>query len=154
MPKLVREGRDDPGDEVQKMNVDDFRQSLEQEFEAARNSYKPNKADWLDGVVGADPAATTDRYARRGRTGVDRSQASQAKIGQQADRDAGWLQPSHRTLKRVIGNRRKMIEEGEGIDWAMAEHLAFATLLCGGLSGAPVGPGFASAAPSRSVIPC
>ena len=35
----------------------------------------------------------------------------------------------HPTLKRVIENRRKMIETGEGLDWATGEHLAFGTLL-------------------------
>jgi 2-oxoglutarate dehydrogenase E1 component len=32
-------------------------------------------------------------------------------------------------LKRVVANRRRMIEEGTGIDWAMGEALAFGTLL-------------------------
>ena len=41
----------------------------------------------------------------------------------------------HRTLQRVLEARRKMIEEGRGIDWAMAEQLAFGTLL---LDGFPV----------------
>ena len=35
----------------------------------------------------------------------------------------------HRTAKRFLDNRRKMIETGQGIDWAMGEALAFATLL-------------------------
>ena len=41
----------------------------------------------------------------------------------------------HRTLQRVLEARRKMIEDGEGIDWSMAEQLAFGTLL---LEGFPV----------------
>ncbi|ESR24054.1 2-oxoglutarate dehydrogenase E1 component [Lutibaculum baratangense AMV1] len=36
---------------------------------------------------------------------------------------------THRTIKRLLDNRRKMIETGEGIDWAMGEALAFGTLL-------------------------
>jgi 2-oxoglutarate dehydrogenase E1 component len=35
----------------------------------------------------------------------------------------------HRTLQRILDNRRKTIEEGQGIDWSMAETLAFGTLL-------------------------
>ena len=35
----------------------------------------------------------------------------------------------HRTLQRVLDARRKTIEEGQGIDWAMGEQLAFGTLL-------------------------
>ena len=41
----------------------------------------------------------------------------------------------HRTMQRVLDARRKMIEDGAGLDWAMAEHLAFGTLL---LDGFPV----------------
>jgi 2-oxoglutarate dehydrogenase E1 component len=36
---------------------------------------------------------------------------------------------AHKTVKRVIENRREAIEKGEGLDWGTAEHLAFATLL-------------------------
>ena len=35
----------------------------------------------------------------------------------------------HKTVERVIDSRRAAIENGEGIDWATAEHLAFASLL-------------------------
>ena len=51
----------------------------------------------------------------------------------------------HPRLKRVIQQRRKAIEDGSGIDWATAEHLAFASLLVEGfpvrLSGEDVGRG-------------
>jgi 2-oxoglutarate dehydrogenase E1 component len=35
----------------------------------------------------------------------------------------------HKTVQRVVEARRKAIDEGQGVDWALAEHLAFATLL-------------------------
>ena len=35
----------------------------------------------------------------------------------------------HKTVARTVEARRKMAETGEGLDWGMAEHLAFATLL-------------------------
>jgi len=51
----------------------------------------------------------------------------------------------HPRLKRIIAQRREAIRSGEGIDWATAEHLAFATLLAEGfavrLSGEDVGRG-------------
>ena len=56
--------------------------------------------------------------------------------------------------QRFLDNRRKTIETGEGIDWATAEALAFGTLLLEGHPGAPVRPGRASAAPSRSAMRC
>ncbi len=38
----------------------------------------------------------------------------------------------HKTVGRFLDNRRKAIETGAGIDWAMAEALAFGTLLTEG----------------------
>jgi 2-oxoglutarate dehydrogenase E1 component len=38
----------------------------------------------------------------------------------------------HRTMQRILDARRKMIEDGQGVDWAMAEQLAFGTLLTEG----------------------
>jgi 2-oxoglutarate dehydrogenase E1 component len=35
----------------------------------------------------------------------------------------------HKTVQRVVETRRKAIDDGHGVDWALAEHLAFATLL-------------------------
>ncbi len=38
----------------------------------------------------------------------------------------------HKTIQRFLENRRKMVETGEGIDWAMGEALAFGTLVTEG----------------------
>lgn len=38
----------------------------------------------------------------------------------------------HRNLKRILGNRQKMIDEGRNIDWSTAEALAFGTLVAEG----------------------
>lgn len=38
----------------------------------------------------------------------------------------------HRAVKRIFDDRKKMIETGEGVDWAVGEALAFATLLVEG----------------------
>jgi 2-oxoglutarate dehydrogenase E1 component len=102
----------------------EFRAHLETEFETSE-SYKPNKADWLDGAW-SGLTRPDDDDARRGRTGIsmERLHNLGTKITEIPD-DFN----AHRTLQRVIGNRRKMIEEGRGIDWAMAEHLAFASIL-------------------------
>ena len=39
----------------------------------------------------------------------------------------------HRQVKRVYDQRKAMITSGEGIDWGMAEALAFGTLLIEGV---------------------
>ena len=86
--------------------------------------YKPNKADWLDGRWAGLSLAGDDE--RRGNTGVD--PASLKEIGRRIT-----LVPNdfnaHKTVQRLLERRREMIETGVEIDWGMAEHLAFATLL-------------------------
>ena len=123
--RLAREGVMTE-DEIGKMKAD-FRAMLEQDFESA-DAYKPNKADWLDGKW-SGLTRPEDESARRGRTGVDMERLRD--IGEKITEIPGYFN-AHRTLKRVIGNRRKMIETGEGIDWAMAEHLAYGTILTDG----------------------
>ena len=38
----------------------------------------------------------------------------------------------HKGVKRVYDQRRQMVESGDGVDWGMAEALAFGTLLSEG----------------------
>ncbi len=123
--RLIREGVMTEA-EVVKMKAD-FRAMLEEEF-AIADSFKPNKADWLDGKW-AGLTRPEDESARRGQTGVDLGRLRD--IGHKITEIPEHFN-AHRTLQRVIGNRRKMIDEGEGIDWAMAEHLAFGTILTDG----------------------
>jgi 2-oxoglutarate dehydrogenase E1 component len=96
---------------------------LENEFEASEG-YRPNKADWLDGRWSGITLA--EEGPRRGDTavGID----TLKKVGAML---TGIPQgfTVHKTIERLLGNRRKMIDEGSGIDWSMAEALAFATLL-------------------------
>jgi 2-oxoglutarate dehydrogenase E1 component len=102
-----------------------FRKRLEEEFDAS-DSYKPNKADWLDGRWSGLKATKHDDDPRRGKTGVDMDRLKH--LGEQITRVPDGFN-IHRTLKRVIDTRRKAIDEGRNIDWATAESLAFATLV-------------------------
>ena len=101
----------------------DFSAFLDREFEAGK-SYRVNKADWLDGVWSGFGLPEDDD--RRGKTETDIS-----KLKQLGERITALPENfnMHKTVARVIDARRKAIEEGRGIDWALAEHLAFATLL-------------------------
>ncbi|HVL71769.1 MAG TPA: 2-oxoglutarate dehydrogenase E1 component [Beijerinckiaceae bacterium] len=109
-----------------------WRQKLEAEFETAA-SYKPNKADWLDGRWAGLKAVREDvDDARRGRTGV--SVETLKRIGAGITRVPDGFRV-HRTIQRFLDNRKRMIETGEGIDWATAEALAFGSLL---LEGHPI----------------
>ena len=98
--------------------------TLESDFEAA-SSYKPNKADWLEGRWSDIKMAEGD--ARRGETGVDQSLLHE--VGHAISTPPQGFN-THSKLLRQLQNKRKMFETGEGIDWATAEALAFGTLLC------------------------
>ena len=136
--KLIEEGMIGAG-EPEKM-IADFTAHLESQFEAAKGGYKPNKADWLEGSwSGLEVASGEDR---RGVTEVPMQLLSE--VGAALTRVPADFN-LHKTLRRILDNKRKAIEAGAGIDWATAEALAFGTLLTEGtmvrLSGQDCGRG-------------
>jgi 2-oxoglutarate dehydrogenase E1 component len=125
--KLVSEGLVTDG-EVEKWK-NDWRSRLEAEYEAGQ-AYRPNKADWLDGAwSGLKAMKATDDDPRRGVTGVPVETLRE--IGAKITTVPEGFNV-HRTIQRFLEARRKAIETGEGIDWATAEALAFATLCADG----------------------
>ena len=122
--KLVEEGVITDG-EVAKLQAN-WWHHLETSLQASQ-SFKPSKADWLDGRwAGLRAASSGGEEDRRGRTGVDRARLVEIGLRLTTVPEGFEL---HRTLRRLIDNRRKMIETGEGIDWAMGEALAFGALV-------------------------
>jgi 2-oxoglutarate dehydrogenase E1 component len=124
--KLVAEGVVTAG-EVDKMKAD-WRSRLDVELEAAQ-SYRANKADWLDGRWAGFKTAGDGDDPRRGKTGVDIGKLEE--IGAKIT----TLPPDfhlHRTLNRFLDSRRKSVETGAGVDWSTAEALAFCSLLLEG----------------------
>jgi 2-oxoglutarate dehydrogenase E1 component len=102
-----------------------WRAHLEEEFEIG-SAYKPNKADWLDGAWSGLTTPQVSDERRVGTTGVPL--AALKEVGERL----AAVPPNfhiHRTVKRFLDNRHKAIETGEGVDWALGEALAFATLL-------------------------
>ena len=122
--RLVEEGLLTRAD-VDRMQAD-FRNFLEEEF-AAGEAYRPNRADWLDGKWSGIGHA--EEGARRGVTGVDLDLLKE--VGRKLTTFPKSFTP-HKTIARIMAARRKMIEEGQGIDWATAESLAYGTLLVEG----------------------
>ncbi|TDX65820.1 2-oxoglutarate dehydrogenase E1 component [Methylosinus sp. sav-2] len=107
----------------------EWRQRLEQEMEASQ-SYKPNKADWLDGRwAGVKPGYQSSEDERRGKTGVPVE--SLRRIGMELTKVPENFH-IHRTIQRFLDARRTAISSGAGIDWATAEALAFGSLLAEG----------------------
>ncbi len=100
-----------------------FRAHLDEEL-GASDSYKPNKADWLDGRWSKMGFAEDD--ARRGETGVPIETLKE--VGRRITTIPQDFN-AHKTIQRLLQRRREMVETGTGIDWSMAEHLSFATLL-------------------------
>jgi 2-oxoglutarate dehydrogenase E1 component len=124
--KLVDEGVVTDG-EIEKMKAD-WRARLDAEYEAGQ-AFRPNKADWLDGRWAGIRAAKEAEDPRCGDTGVKIETLKE--VGQRlTEVPAGFH--VHRTIQRVLEARRKMVETGEGVDWAMAEALAFGSLLTEG----------------------
>jgi 2-oxoglutarate dehydrogenase E1 component len=124
--KLIAEGVVTDG-EVEKMKHD-WRARLDAELEASQ-SYKSNKADWLDGRWAGFKVADTSDDPRRGNTGVDLKVLKN--IGAKITTAPQGFHV-HRTIQRFLDARRKAIESGDGIDWATAEALAFCSLLTEG----------------------
>ena len=121
--KLVAEGTIDR--EAVDAAKADWRRTLEEEFEAGQH-YAPNKADWLDGRWSGFRSANAQDEERRGRTGVERSRL--VELGHRITSVPKSFN-LHKTVGRLLDNRRKSVDTGANIDWAMGEALAFASLL-------------------------
>jgi len=119
--------------------ANEFHQALEQEFEAA-TSYKPNKADWLEGKWQGLKTASPDD--RRGETSVAPDLLKE--VGTAISRVPDGVKVNSKIVRQLKA-KQEMFETGQGIDWATAEALAFGTLLVEGvtvrLSGQDVGRG-------------
>jgi 2-oxoglutarate dehydrogenase E1 component len=111
--------------EVEAMSKD-FIARLEREFEAAK-SYRPNKADWLEGAWSGLTVASGDD--RRGETAAP--MALLKEVGAALTRVPEGFHLNSK-LARQFGQKRHAIETGEGLDWATAEALAIGTLCAEG----------------------
>ena len=122
-----------------KLRISDFKKFLDSEFELSK-SYKPNKADWLDGTWTGFKTASFD--ARRGKTS---SNEEDIKLIAKEIHSIPEEFTSHKRIKKIYNDRYQSIVNEQNIDWATAEALAFASLLADGygvrLSGQDVGRG-------------
>ena len=122
-----------------KLRISDFKKFLDSEFELSK-SYKPNKADWLDGTWTGFKTASFD--ARRGKTSSNEEDIKL--IAKEIHSIPEEFTP-HKRIKKIYNDRYQSIVNEQNIDWATAEALAFASLLADGygvrLSGQDVGRG-------------
>ncbi len=122
-----------------KVMLDEFNKYLEEAFEATK-SYKPNKADYLEGKWSGMKVAYGDD--RRGDTAVPMKRLLEVGTVLSTIPSAFAANPK---IVRLFEAKKKMFETGKDLDWAIAEALAFGTLLRDGyavrLSGQDVGRG-------------
>ncbi len=102
----------------------DFQKRLEKEY-AGASSYKPNKADWLEGRWSGF-IATRGEEDHRSHTSVDKETLRE--IGRALTRypEGFDLNPK---ITRQLKQKEEMFESGEGFDWGTAEAMAFGSLL-------------------------
>ncbi|MEM7719937.1 MAG: 2-oxoglutarate dehydrogenase E1 component [Pseudomonadota bacterium] len=122
--RLVSDGLIPEG-EIEDMKAG-FQAYLNEEFEAGK-SFKPNKADWLDGRW-SHLDKEGEQY-QRGKTAI--SKETMDEVGTALTRAPDGF-AIHRTVDRLLDAKRKMFDTGQGFDWATAEALAFGSLLTEG----------------------
>jgi 2-oxoglutarate dehydrogenase E1 component len=118
-----------------------FRDHLDSEFEAAAN-YKTNKADWLEGKWEGLSALEGEEEKRDEDTSVEIEKLKE--IGNSLARVPEGINVNSKLIRQLKA-KSKMMESGENLDWAMAEALAYGSLLVEGhpvrLSGQDSGRG-------------
>ena len=135
---LVGEGVMNPK-EADEM-VEEFKNFLEDAFEATK-SYKPNKADWLEGEWSGMRIAP-DEDPRRGKTAVTEDELK--RVGKVLTEVPDDFEANSKIVRQLKA-KASMFEKGESFDWATAEAAAFGTLVDEGysvrVSGQDVGRG-------------
>ncbi len=106
----------------------EFHNYLEAEFEVA-SSFKANKADWLEGVWEDLVQFEGDEEKHDGDTSVEIEKLRE--IGQSLGREPDGINVNSKLLRQLKA-KRKMMESGEGLDWAMGEALAYGSLMVEG----------------------
>ena len=123
------------------MMMSQFLHMMEVDFDSAR-SYKPNKADWLEGAwKGLDQIAGEEEYMEH-ETGAPIKTLKA--VGKALTTVPDGVDVNSKIVRQLKA-KAKMFDSGEGIDWATAEALAFGSLLTEGtpvrLSGQDCGRG-------------
>ena len=105
-----------------------FQATLEDAYKSAK-SYRPNKADWLEGSWSGMKQPGGAIEARSEPTGVPAEVLQQVGSALCAVPEGFDANPK---IVRQLEAKRQMFESGGGIDWATGEALAFGSLLAEG----------------------
>ncbi len=123
--RLVKDGLMPEG-EIEDMKAA-FQSRLNEEYEAGK-TYKPNKADWLDGRWKNMQPKDLENY-QRGETWIKPETLAEVGAGLTRVPDAFDI---HKTVARQLEAKKEMFATGKGFDWATAEALAFGSLVTEG----------------------
>ncbi|MCW9033242.1 MAG: 2-oxoglutarate dehydrogenase E1 component [Alphaproteobacteria bacterium] len=121
--RLVKEGVLTQG-EADKMSTD-FQARMAADFETA-TTYKPNKADWLEGKWEGLSQFQGEEEFHEFDTAVDVEKLK--KIGYSISRDPDEIKVNSKIIRQLKA-KAKMMDTGMNIDWATAEALAFGSIL-------------------------
>ncbi|MBP0462751.1 2-oxoglutarate dehydrogenase E1 component [Roseomonas sp. PWR1] len=125
--RLAREGS--LSAEASKAMYDAFNAKLEDAFQAAQ-SFRPNKADWLEGHwTGLKSATAGEEVEKLHETAVPLDTLRE--VGAALCRVPADFTVNSK-IARQLEAKKQAIETGEGLDWATGEALAFGTLLLEG----------------------
>ncbi len=118
-----------------------FMHMMEADFESA-SSFKPNKADWLEGAWKGLAQMGEEEEYRDDKTGVSLDLLKEVGLALCTVPDGVAVNPK---ISRQLKSKKESIETGKDIDWATAEALAYGTLCVEGtpvrLSGQDCGRG-------------
>lgn len=105
-------------------NKSKFKTFLDNELELVK-TYRPNKADWLDGVWNiCRPSFDKAAYVNKTGVGIDKLKI----LGKKLCTVTNDFNLNSKIV-RQLANKEQMFVTGENIDWGTGEALAFATLL-------------------------
>jgi 2-oxoglutarate dehydrogenase E1 component len=124
--KLIAEGVV-TADEAKAM-ADDYTATLDDANKAAK-SYKPNKADWLEGHWSGMRQSVQD--AEQVEHGTEVSADILKAVGSALARVPASFAVNPK-ISRQLDAKQAMIDSGQGIDWSTGEALAFGSLLLEG----------------------
>ena len=103
-------------------SINAFKNLLDDQFKNAKN-YKP-KIEWFEGTWSAyKPERGKDK---RGVTGADTKRLKE--ISEKINFSSDDLN-LHKTIVKILNNRKESVKNGSNIDWSTAEALAFGSLL-------------------------
>ncbi|MBC9179298.1 2-oxoglutarate dehydrogenase E1 component [Pseudoroseomonas ludipueritiae] len=114
--------------EDSKSMLDAFNAQLEEAYQAAQ-TFKPNKADWLEGHWSGLKAAGSSEEEKEDGTAV--ALDTLREVGAALSRVPEGFNANSKIVRQLEA-KKNAIETGEGIDWATGEALAFGSLLVEG----------------------